>query len=547
MKPAKLRAYVGSFMAVSGPNCYPEKRDSAIKGMKNDTLQIRYNQTLKREKELKALGFQYVCIWGCQFQAQKTSDNDLKLFMESFDDLNLSERLNPRDSFFGGRTNACKLHCKVDGTSEKIRYVDFTSLYPFINKYARYPKGHPTIITDNFAPLDTYFGIVKVKILTPKGLYHPVLPYRSQGKLKFPLCRTCADAENKQPCTCSDAERAITGTYCTPEVMKAIEKGYKVLHIYEVYHWDESMTYDKCQKTGGLFSEYVNMFLKFKQESSGWPEHCVNDEAKQMEYLADYFEQEGVKLDPSKIVKNPGLRAVSKLALNSLWGKFSQRLEMRKTQYFTAAQADKFFQLVFNPTIDVTNFRIVSPDCIQVEYSEGKDFINDNLNSNIFIGTFTTAWARLRLYDILDLVGENAIYYDTDSLVYLEKSDGPQLLLGDYLGDLTDELGNGDYIIEFISAGPKNYGYLTFKGVEVCKVRGFTLNKVTSKLINLNTIRDVVMDTSGSISKTVRNPNKISRDKTGMKIFSRPENKTYRMVYTKRVILKNMDTVPYGY
>ena len=78
-------------------------------------------------------------------------------------------------------------------------------------------------------------------------------------------------------------------------------------------------------------------------------------------------------------------------------------------------------------------------------------------------------------------------------------------------------------------------------------MRGFTLNNVTSKLINLNTIRDVVMDTSGSISKTVRNPNKISRDKTGMKIFSRPENKTYRMVYTKRVILKNMDTVPYGY
>ena len=31
------------------PKCYLEKRDSTIKGMKNDTLQIRYNQTLKRK------------------------------------------------------------------------------------------------------------------------------------------------------------------------------------------------------------------------------------------------------------------------------------------------------------------------------------------------------------------------------------------------------------------------------------------------------------------------------------------------------------------
>ena len=54
-------------------------------------------------------------IW-CEFQAQKTSDNDLKVFMELFEGMNLYERLNPRDSFSGGQTNACKFHCNVDGT-----------------------------------------------------------------------------------------------------------------------------------------------------------------------------------------------------------------------------------------------------------------------------------------------------------------------------------------------------------------------------------------------------------------------------------------------
>lgn len=44
----------------------------------------------------------------------------------------------PREALYGGRTNANKLlHvCKDD---EKIRYYDFTSLYPFVQKKCRYP------------------------------------------------------------------------------------------------------------------------------------------------------------------------------------------------------------------------------------------------------------------------------------------------------------------------------------------------------------------------------------------------------------------------
>ena len=75
----------------------------------------------------------------------------------------------------------------------------------------------------------------------------------------------------------------------------------------------------------------------------------------------------------NKLFKTVDTRVVSTLALNSLWGKFSQHLKMKITQYFTVAKGDKFCQLVFNPTIDVANFRIVSAECIQVEYSEGKD------------------------------------------------------------------------------------------------------------------------------------------------------------------------------
>ena len=159
----------------------------------------------------------------------------------------------------------------------------------------------------------TYFGLIKCTVLPPRGLFHPVLPYRTKDKLMFPLCKTCSDTLNQNPCTHTDEERAILGTWCHVELMKAIEKGYEVLEIHEVWHWEET--------TDELFKDYVNMYLKLKQEASGYPKHCVTDEQKQR-YIDEYYEHEGIRLDPNKIEYNPGLRTLAKLALNSLWGTY---------------------------------------------------------------------------------------------------------------------------------------------------------------------------------------------------------------------------------
>ena len=127
----------------------------------------------------------------------------------------------------------------------------------------------------------------------------------------FPLCKTCTDTLNQNPCTHSEQERAILGTWCHVELMKAIEKGYKILKIHEVWHFPVH--------TDELFKEYVNTFLKIKQEASGYPKDCVTDEQKQR-YIDEYYEHEGIRLDPEKIEYNPGLCSLAKLVLNSLWG-----------------------------------------------------------------------------------------------------------------------------------------------------------------------------------------------------------------------------------
>ena len=94
------------------------------------------------------------------------------------------------------------------------------------------------------------------------------------------------------------------------------------------------MDYDKDSKSGGLFADYVDFFLKFKQEASGYPENVVSDDQKN-EYIKKYFENEGIQLDKDNINNNPGLRSVMKLMLNSFWGRFGMQTNKTKVKFIS--------------------------------------------------------------------------------------------------------------------------------------------------------------------------------------------------------------------
>jgi hypothetical protein len=73
------------------------------------------------------------------------------------------------------------------------------------------------------------------------------------------LCKKCGD--NRQyNCKHNDDERSFIGTWVPEE---AVKQGYKILKVFEVWHFKERTT---C-----IFKDYVNTFLKGKQESSGFP------------------------------------------------------------------------------------------------------------------------------------------------------------------------------------------------------------------------------------------------------------------------------------
>ena len=80
--------------------------------------------------------------------------------------------------------------------------------------------------------------------LPPYSLYNPMLPLRQGKKLTFPLCQKCVEDESVKPMLGRNyyyshgvEDRMLTGTWCTPEIMKAVEKGYQVLRIHEAWHF----------------------------------------------------------------------------------------------------------------------------------------------------------------------------------------------------------------------------------------------------------------------------------------------------------------------
>ena len=211
----------------------------------------------------------------------------------------------------------------------------------------------------------------------------------------------------------------------------------------------------------------------------------------------------------------------------------------------------RLFELLYSDEFEVCDARLVNDDMMEVQFRNMKGFEDSNNKVNVVIAAFTTAYARLKLYDLLDLLQERVLYYDTDSVIYVHKPDKPDPPLGNYLGDLTNELDDDDYITSFISGGPKNYSYQTKKGKSDTKIRGITMDYSASQKLTHDVIRELVRlycDPSVENEKvTIDMPCKIMRDKKEKKIVTKRMKKDYRPVYNKRVVNENYETLPYGY
>ena len=564
--------------------CFNQSRETTV--LYGVSLAQRYRNTQLKLKRLRQLGYRVICKWSCDFQRDIQNSESLKTMLR---DLPVADPMTIRDCYTGGRVGVCKMYHKCS-PGERIGYCDFCSLYPSMLKQKKLPVGHPVNIVGNFANLESttcsvgdkciykcdgthivipYFGIMKIKVLPPRNLLHPVLPLRTNDKLKFPLCYSCALSEDiVRSCSCSESARSFVGTWCTQEVETAVNVGYVILETYEVLHWGESTVYDPLLNEGGLFTQYINTFLKLKQESNGLPGDVSTDEEIEA-YTQRYYDHEHIRLDIDRIKKNEGLRQCAKLQLNTLYGKFGQKTHMKETKF--VSDVGPLYNILSDRRKKVLDFHVMSDNMMQVEFEVDKLFQQLNLKTNVVLAAMCTSWARLELWTVMHTLGSRVLYHDTDSIIYLIKQGDQPLHTGDFLGDLTDELScaklkckkettcTGHWIDEFVSCGPKNYAYRLNTEEVCCKIRGFSLNHRGGLVLNFNTMKQALFEwhqknVCGVEEEEEEKENQlvtlttiICRDKYTANVYNRKVCKHYGVVYDKRRVLSDYHTLPFGY
>lgn len=138
-------------------------------------MRARYESYLAIAEKIRSMNYNLIEIWEHEFDQMLKENPSIDEYLDQLDHLKVPP-LDPRDAFFGSRTGVYRLYHKA-APNEKMLYADVTSLYPYINKYGKYPNGYTKILLGNDLSNRDLFnieGIIKADILPPRKLYHPV-------------------------------------------------------------------------------------------------------------------------------------------------------------------------------------------------------------------------------------------------------------------------------------------------------------------------------------------------------------------------------------
>jgi len=305
-----------------------------------------------------------------------------------------------RKTYFGGRT---EVFTKEFLNYDKILYYyDFNSLYPYVMKKNAFPHGKIIDIKDekefNRLLCENIDFIALINVKIPNQ-YYTNCPYRHEGKLFF------IAGELKE------------SWFNSVEIRSFIENGYKVEFLKGFYFTKKSY----------YFHSYVDYFYSLRQKNKG----TAKDK-------------------------------ISKLLLNSLYGKFAQRNEFDRIEYIE--KEDLVFRLV---ECEHKGEKItpLSDNYYSIKSRQDKEF------STSYISSFITSYARLELFNLFKSIKQkngNIFYADTDSVFADIKIESDKHILGAL--KLESEVEKALFILpKFYMYVEKNYPnkfHVKIKGIQ---------------------------------------------------------------------------------
>jgi hypothetical protein len=368
---------------------------------------------------------------------------------------------------YGGRChNTCVYYrsqdydeLEYDQIHDYLIDADVKSLYPTAMSNGEYPYGESRIYvySENNQPEDPMnlpIGMYEVDVIPPDDLLVPVLPMKKDipnHSYQFQYDQPTA-ATKYIGNTVWDLIPRTKQVYTSVDIRMGAESGYK-FQFYTSIQWAAS--------SPNIFRNYISLVYNTKK---------TEDEKKE-------------KQDPTA---NPTRRNVSKLRMNSLYGKQLQKRIANETKCFDNENTQSYGTFLQTHD-DIQLFEIEESLFLQ---GNQKDF-RKTVTKPMFLGAFILAYSRKHMYDLMNLAdpcrrtgknrerilqsAHNSLFYtDTDSLFLHSDVIQHRLkhVFGPELGQLDNELGDGK-IIEAYFLSPKLYAieYITKNGERKHKMR----------------------------------------------------------------------------
>ena len=381
-------------------------------------------------------------------------------------------------------------------------------------------------------------GVAMVTLNPPSRQYIPVLSVKISGILTFCLCTKCAETLS-YPCTHSKKERQITGCFTYTELIEAINSGYELETIHEIIFF---------KKTSKIFEAAMNTLAALKIAHSGWLKDVVTREQKE-QYIKKFTDQ-GFKLTFEQVQANPSLKVISKLIINSIWG----RLALNTEKFKTLGLIENIEDLVALYKNENSKYKLLdlmsSLKNPKILYKyEGGD-VKRNGEVNIILAAFVTSLARLYLLKIIRKL-PNLMYLDTDLAIYSLPIDQYDSDIDSKMGAWKDELQElfppPFKAVCFVALAPKSYAIKAVNmetGEEkyLIKIKGITLKEENAKQDFENLVK-LVFKKETEVPMSVQ---QFRIDNKSASVHYHSMIKILRNSSHKRCILNSINTVAWG-
>ena len=409
-----------------------------------------------------------------------------------------------RRGYYGGITEIYDLN-----THGPLLYIDRVSMYPAEMAKQRFPMfdrmigftTEPKMIEHHVISKDsTWEGMVEVEILhIPNNERYPLLPRRKDNKILFTGESSWKDENDEFP------------VYTMPEIREAISLGYKFRYISAFL----------TDKTAMIFEHFIETYYPLKAENEG------------------------------------GIKAMAKVILNGLYGKFGEK-PIRQTQDWLHFHDEDSAMSWLNESPSNTLFEVLDGSALYYG-AESRKTQSLKTHMNVILAAYTTAYARIalrRFIRAMDSRDVACIYSDTDSAVFTN-CEHTLLKLEEVLGypiGSRHELGDWDIELRMNEAkflAPK--AYIVAKADRekdepkyYAKVKG-TPSKTIAELIKKATSIEMVEELLREpIEITERYATFTQSLRSGRTLRTREITKKYSYLYNKRYILPNLTTLPWG-